>query len=81
MKEKLSLWVERFLMADIFLVMISFAWFVVALIGRYLGIPLGWDVWYSLWIPVFNPAIGILFTGIIFSWLIKKVGLMINKEG
>lgn len=79
MKENLLTWLDRFLVADVFLVIISFFWFTIALIGRSLGIPLGWDIWYKLWQPVFNPAIGILFTGALLSWLIKKIGQKFNK--
>jgi len=80
MKEKILTWLDRFLIADVFLVIIAFFWFVVALIGRSMGISLGWDIWYQLWIPVFNPAIGILFMGAFFSWLIKKIGQLKNKN-
>lgn len=79
MKEKLLLLLDRILIADVFLVMIGFAWFAVAVIGRYLGIPLGWDIWYQLWQPLFNPAIGILFLGAFLSWLMKKVQSTINN--
>ncbi|WPF88800.1 hypothetical protein WEU38_00565 [Cyanobacterium aponinum AL20118] len=80
MKEKLLLWLDRFLIADVFLVIIGFFWFAIALMGRSFGISLGWDIWYQLWQPVFNPAIGILFTGALLSWLIKKVGEKLSKE-
>jgi asparagine N-glycosylation enzyme membrane subunit Stt3 len=79
MKENLLIWLDRFLVADVFLVIIGFLWFAIALIGRSLGIPLGWDIWYKLWQPVFNPAIGILFTGALLSWVIKKIGQKFNK--
>lgn len=79
MKENLLLWLDRFLVADVFLVIISFLWFVIALTGKSLGIPLGWEIWYQLWQPVFNPAIGILFTGALLSWIIKKVKQKFNK--
>jgi hypothetical protein len=80
MKEKLLTWLDRFLIADVFLVIIAFFWFAIALVGRSMGIPLGWDIWYQLWIPVFNPAIGILFLGALLSWIIKKIGEMSNKN-
>ena len=44
-----------------------------AVVGRNLGIPLGLDLFYKLWQPLFNPAIGILFLGAILSWLISKI--------
>ncbi|MGL5873675.1 MAG: hypothetical protein ACRC2R_15130 [Xenococcaceae cyanobacterium] len=73
MKQQLITWLNRFLVADVFLVIFAFIWFAVALIGRSLNIPLGWEIWYKLWLPLFNPAIGILFLGAIASWLISKI--------
>ena len=72
MKEQLLIWLDRFLIADVFLVIFGFLWFAIALVGKSMGIPLGWATWYKLWQPVFNPAIGILFMGALVSWLIKK---------
>ena len=79
MKEQLTIWLDRFLVADVFVVLFAFFWFVIALIGKSSGINLGWDIWYSLWEPVFTPAIGILMLGAILSWVIKKVGTLFNK--
>jgi hypothetical protein len=80
MKEKFLIWFDRLLIADVFLVMFGFFWFAIALVGRYVGIPLGWEIWYKLWQPVFNPAIGILFLGALVSWLGKKIGEKFGKE-
>lgn len=70
-------WLSTALMVDLFIVMFSFFWFVIALLGRALDIPLGFDVWYSLWEPVFTPAIGILMIGAVLSgiagWINKRV--------
>ena len=79
MKEKIFVWLERFLMLDVFVVIFSFIWFAIALIGRSLGLPLGWDIWYKLWQPVFNPAIGILFTGALCTWIAKLVRERFSK--
>ena len=73
MREKLLIWLDRLLVADVFLVIIGFLWFAIAVIGRSMGISLGWEIWYKLWQPVFNPAIGILFLGVFSSWLVKKI--------
>lgn len=72
MKQQIFTWLDRLLIADVFLVIIAFGWFAIALVGKSMGIPLGWEMWYQLWQPVFNPAIGILFTGALISWLGKK---------
>ena len=74
MKEQIAIWLNRILVADVFLIFIGFIWFAIAVVGRYLNIPLGFDLWYRLWIPVFNPAIGILFLGALITWLMNKIG-------
>ncbi|MCW6035176.1 hypothetical protein K4A83_02660 [Spirulina subsalsa FACHB-351] len=66
-------WIDRLLVLDIFLVLAAFFWFAIALLGKSTGIPLGWELWYSLWEPVFTPAIGILMAGALLSGLIKQV--------
>ena len=73
MKEQFITWLNRLLVVDVFLVFFGFLWLAIAVVGRSMGIPLGLDVWYQLWQPLFNPAIGILMLGAILSWLIKKV--------
>lgn len=73
MKNKLVTWINRFLVADVFLVLFAFIWFVIAVIGKSLNIPLGFDLWYSLWQPLFNPAIGILFLGVFGTWGMTKL--------
>lgn len=75
MKDKLLNWLNILLMADVFFVLLSFFWFAIALVGRSIGVPLGFDLWYSLWEPVFTPAIGILMAGAIIvgtiNWISK----------
>ncbi len=73
MKEQFITWLNRFLIADVFLVLFAFFWFALAVVGRSMGIPLGFDLWLKLWQPLFNPAIGILFLGAILSWVISKI--------
>lgn len=80
MKEAFLMWLDRFLMADVFIVFLGFFWFVIAIIGHSLEIPLGLDLWYKLWQPVFNPAIGILFLGAFLSWGIKKLSHQFPKN-
>lgn len=79
-KEKIVLWINRLLVADVFVVLLGFLWFAIAVVGRYLNIPLGFDLWYRLWIPVFNPAIGILFLGAFATWAIDKISQRLNSE-
>lgn len=61
------------LVLNTFVVLGSFGWFVVALLGRSAGIPLGLDVWHQLWEPIFTPALGILMGGAILSGLVSQV--------
>ncbi|QZZ20375.1 hypothetical protein J5X98_24490 [Leptothermofonsia sichuanensis E412] len=76
MKDKLLQWVNLALMADLFLVLLSFVWLAIALVGHSAGVPLGLDLWYKLWEPVFTPAIGIFMAGAILSgainWISKR---------
>ena len=71
MKDKLLNGLNLFLVADVFFVLLAFGWFAIAIVGRSLGVPLGLDIWYGLWQPVFNPAIGILMLGALLSGLIS----------
>lgn len=66
-------WLDKFLIADVFVVFLGFAWFAIAIVGHSTGINLGWELWLKLWQPIFNPAIGILFLGAFSSWAIKKI--------
>jgi hypothetical protein len=72
MKAQFVKWLNRFLIFDVFLVMGAFLWFTVAVIGKTAGIPLGFDLFYRLWQPLFNPAIGILMAGALTSWAIAR---------
>jgi hypothetical protein len=80
MKEKIINFIDKLLIIDVFLVLVGFFWFAIAVFGDYVGINLGLATWQKLWIPLFNPAIGILFLGAFLSWGIKKVSqLLISK--
>jgi hypothetical protein len=80
MKERLLNWLNLALMADLFLVLLSFAWLAIAVLGRAAGVPLGLDLWYTLWEPLFTPAIGILMAGAILSGLISWVAKRFNPS-
>jgi hypothetical protein len=77
MKDKLLEWLNLLLVANLFLVLFSFFWLAIAIIGHAFKLPLGLDLWYQLWQPVFTPAIGILMAGAllsgILSWLNKRL--------
>ena len=78
MKSLLLTGLDRLLIADVFVVLLGFFWFAIAVVGESTGVPLGYHLWQQLWIPVFNPAIGILILGALSSWLIKKVAAWIT---
>ncbi len=63
LKDKLLDGLNFVLMLDLFFVIFSFLWFAIALVGRSTDVPLGFDLWYRLWEPVFTPAIGLLMGG------------------
>ena len=73
MKERLLEWLNVVLMVDLFLVLLSFLWLAVAVAGRAAKVPLGLDLWYKLWEPVFTPALGILMAGALLSGAISWV--------
>ena len=60
MKDRLIDWLNTALMINLFFVLASFVWFVTALAGQAAKVNLGFDLWYSLWDPLFMPSIGIL---------------------
>ncbi|MEO0948822.1 MAG: hypothetical protein AAFY11_11890 [Cyanobacteria bacterium J06641_5] len=71
-------WLDRLLMADLFLVLGGFLWLAVSSIGRSLDVNLGFELWLALWEPLFQPAIGILMLGAIASgiagWISRRFG-------
>lgn len=76
MKEQFLKWLNLALVADFFLVLLAFFWLAIAVAGHALHLPLGLDLWYKLWQPVFTPAIGILIAGALISgvssWVSKR---------
>lgn len=80
MKDRLIGWLNQLLVVDVFLVLLSFLWLAIAVIGRSIGVPLGLDLWYRLWEPVFTPAIGILMAGAILSGLMSWLSKRLNAS-
>ncbi|HEY9642063.1 MAG TPA: hypothetical protein V6C57_16365 [Coleofasciculaceae cyanobacterium] len=77
MKDKFLEWLNLALMVNLFLVLFSFFWLAIAVVGHSFGLALGLELWYKLWQPVFTPAIGILMAGAILSgvagWIRKRI--------
>lgn len=65
--------INNLLTFNFFFVLLSFAWFIIAIIGKYTNIPLGMQVWQGLWEPLFLPAISVLMGGAILSGTISYV--------
>ncbi len=81
MKDLFLTWLNRFLVFDVFLVLFSFFWLVIAVVGRSLDLSLGLDLWYKLWEPVFTPALGILMGGAILSGIVSQISKRLNPRG
>ncbi|MDX2228874.1 MAG: hypothetical protein NW220_04525 [Leptolyngbyaceae cyanobacterium bins.349] len=81
MKDKFVQWLNWALMMNLFFVLLSFVWFAIAVVGRSTGVALGLDVWYSLWDPIMQPAIGILMAGAILSGLTSWVNKRLQRAG
>ena len=68
--------IDRLLVFAIFTVFAAFAWFVVAVIGVYSGVSLGFDTWMSLWDPLFQPILGVVMAGALLNgawgWIQKQ---------
>ncbi len=80
MKDKLLNWLNLALVADFFLVLFSFFWLVLAVVGHAAHLPLGLELWYKLWQPVFTPAIGILMAGTIISGSARWIAKRLNSQ-
>lgn len=65
--------INNLLTINFFFVLLSFVWFIIAIVGKYTNISLGMQVWQSLWEPLFLPAISILMGGAILSGTISYV--------
>jgi hypothetical protein len=71
--QKLLHGLNTLLVINTFVVLGSFAWLAIAVVGRSAGLSLGLDLWYKLWEPVFTPALGILMGGALLSGLIGQI--------
>jgi hypothetical protein len=77
MKERISSIISWILVIDLGLVLLSFGWFLAAVIGQSMNVNLGLELWYSLWNPLILPAISVLMAGAIASgimgWITKRL--------
>jgi hypothetical protein len=79
MKETLLRWLNTALMLNLFFVLLSFFWLAIAVVGRATNFPLGLDLWYKLWEPVLQPAIGILMAGALLNGLLGWINRRFNS--
>jgi TRAP-type C4-dicarboxylate transport system permease small subunit len=71
MTAKIVTLINNLLTFNFFFVVLAFAWFLIAIVGKYTNIPLGLLVWQSLWEPLFLPAISVLMGGAILTGTIS----------
>jgi hypothetical protein len=81
MLKRISDLINNLLTFNVFFVILSFGWFIIAVIGKYTNIPLGMQVWQSLWSPLFMPAITVLMGGAIVSGTISYVAKGMGNRG
>ena len=77
---KITNLINNILTANVFFVLLSFGWFLIAIVGKYTHIPLGMQVWQSLWEPLFLPAISVLMGGAIVSGTISYVTKSLDRS-
>lgn len=63
----LKLWLDRLLVADVFLVIAGGIWFVAAVLLEARGLHAPLQVFQRLWDPLFTPAIGLLMAAALIS--------------
>ena len=63
----LKLWLDRLLVADVFVVIGGALWFLSAVICEARGLHQPLALFQKLWDPLFTPAIGLLMAAALFS--------------
>jgi TRAP-type C4-dicarboxylate transport system permease small subunit len=77
---RISNLINNLLTVNVFFVLLSFGWFVIAIVGEYTHIPMGLLIWQSLWEPLFLPAISVLMGGAILSGTISYISKNLNRS-
>ena len=68
--EPLKGWLDRLLVADVFVVIAGAFWFLAAVLCEARGIHQPLAVFQRLWEPLFTPAIGLLMTAAVVSGIL-----------
>jgi len=80
MRERISSIISWILVVDLGLVLLSFGWFLAAVVGQSMNVNLGLELWYSLWNPLILPAISILMAGAIASGVVGWITRRLNTD-
>lgn len=80
MKDMISRTISWILVVDLGLVLVAFAWFMAAVVGRSMNLNLGLDLWYSLWNPLILPAISVLMAGAMASGVVGWIGRKFGSD-
>lgn len=65
--QRLREWLDRLLVADVFLVLAGALWFVAAVVLHSQGVDAPLATFQKLWGPLFTPAIGLLMAAALLS--------------
>ena len=65
--QRLRDWIDRLLVADVFLVLAGALWFAVAVVLHSQGVEAPLVTFQKLWEPLFTPAIGLLMAAALLS--------------
>ena len=82
--ETLKGWLDRLLVADVFVVIAGAFWFLTAVLCEARGIHQPLAVFQQLWEPLFTPAIGLLMAAAVISgvlgWWQRQVQARTKQE-
>ena len=74
---RVGAWLDRLLIADVFLVIGGGLWFIAAVVLRGQGLEAPLDLFQQLWDPLFTPAIGLLMAAALTSgalgWIRRRL--------
>ena len=65
--QALKLWLDRLLVADVFVVIAGAFWFLTAVVCEARGLHQPLALFQRLWDPLFTPAIGLLMAAAVIS--------------
>jgi len=65
--QRLRDWIDRLLVADVFLVLAGALWFAAAVLLHSQGVEAPLAIFQRLWEPLFTPAIGLLMAAALLS--------------